>query len=59
MIPIGGTNMAAKDMDKMKQLIEAKKQKQLDKQKVIPDKKIGSSRKGSSNIKAGGSNNKV
>jgi hypothetical protein len=51
--------MASKDMNKMKELIEAKKQKQSDKQNLIPNKKIGSSRKESTNMKTGGSNNKV
>lgn len=51
--------MSKKDMQKMKELIEAKKQKQTDNQKIIPNKKIGASRSGTSNLKPGGSNNKV
>jgi len=51
--------MSKKDMQKMKDLIEAKKQKQNENHKIIPNKKIGASRGGSSNIKTGGSNNKV
>lgn len=51
--------MSKKDIEKMKELIEAKKRTDMDKQKKIPNMKIGSSRGGSSNIKTGGSNNKV
>lgn len=51
--------MSEKNMDKMKAFIEAKKQKQKDHEKVIPNKKIGTSRHGSTNLKTGGSNNKV
>jgi len=51
--------MSKKDIQKMKELIEAKKNNQADKQKIIPNKKIGASRGGSTNIKTGGSNNKV
>lgn len=51
--------MSKKDIEKMKELIEAKKNKQAGKHKIIPDKKIGSSRSGSTNMKTAGSNNKV
>ena len=51
--------MSKNDMDKMKALIEAKKNKQNDKHKIIPNKKIGSSHGGTTNMKTGGSNNKV
>ncbi len=51
--------MSTNNMEKMKALIEAKKNNQADKHKIIPNKKIGASRGGSNNIKTGGSNNKV
>lgn len=51
--------MKEKDLEKMKQLLEQKKVKQNDKQRLIPEKSIGAGQKGKSNIKAGGSNNKV
>lgn len=51
--------MSKKDMEKMKALIEAKKNKQNGNQHIIPEKKIGSSHGGNTNMKTGGSNNKV
>lgn len=52
--------MNEKEQEKLKQLLEMKKAKQGGKQKMIPEKSIGSGQnKGKSNIKVGGSNNKV
>lgn len=52
--------MNEKDQEKLKQLLELKKSKQAGKHKMIPEKNIGSGQnKGKSNIKIGGSNNKV
>ncbi len=51
--------MSEKNMEKMKAFIEAKKQKQQEQEKLKPNRKIGSSRNGSTNLKTGGSNNKV
>ena len=51
--------MSEKNQEMMKKILEQKKATQSNKQKMIPDKKIGSSQKGKLNQKAGGSNNKV
>lgn len=51
--------MAATNRDKMKEIIEAKKNKGNNQHKIIPNKKMGTSKSGASNMKTGGSNNKV
>jgi len=51
--------MSDKNMDKMKELIEHKKEQNNAKKKIIPDKKIGSGHGGKNNMKSTGSNNKV
>jgi hypothetical protein len=54
-----GVYMSEKNQEMMKKILEQKKATQSNKQKMIPNKKIGSSQKGKLNQKAGGSNNKV
>jgi hypothetical protein len=51
--------MSESNKDKMKAFIEAKKHKQKEQEKIIPNRKMGNSRGGSNNLKTGGSNNKV
>lgn len=56
---IGGLDMSDKNIEMMKQFLEKKKAKQLEQQKLRPDKKIGSPSGSKKNQKPGGSNNKV
>lgn len=51
--------MSDKNIEMMKQFLEKKKAKQLEQQKLRPDKKIGSPSGSKKNQKPGGSNNKV
>ncbi|MDA3846079.1 MAG: hypothetical protein PF505_05955 [Vallitaleaceae bacterium] len=51
--------MKDKNIDKLKELIEHKKDHNNSKKKIIPDRKIGSGHGANSNMKSTGSNNKV
>lgn len=53
------SNMSNKNIEMMKKIIAQKKEKQKEQEKQKPNRKIGSGRVGITNMKTGGSNNKV